>query len=311
MDRREGGEVNGLECQHARERQPRGLAAGRAGNDQEMQERHERQERCIQLIEADDSPPDEPVNHVMPAWDHITGQMAAVGVLAAERHRRLSGEGQYVKLALLDVAVATLGHMGLIAEVAVNDQDRARYGNDLYGAFGRDFLTRDGRRVMIVGLTLRQWSGIVKATGLRAQLDALAQSLGVDLAREGDRFRARREIGALVGAWIGAHTLAEVRAAFDANDVCWSEYQTVRELLEKDPEASAANPLLTEVEQAGIGRYLMPGSPLFFSASAHLDARPAPRLGEHTDEVLAEILGLSGAQIGVLHDRRVIAGADR
>ena len=60
----------------------------------------------------------EPVNHVLPAWDHITGSMAAVGVLAAERHRRLTGEGQYVKLALLDVALATLGHMGFIGEVA-------------------------------------------------------------------------------------------------------------------------------------------------------------------------------------------------
>ncbi|HEU4531981.1 MAG TPA: CoA transferase [Steroidobacteraceae bacterium] len=251
---------------------------------------------------------DAPVNHVMPAWDHITGQMAAVGVLAAERHRRLTGEGQYVKLALLDVALATLGHMGLIAEVAVNDHDRARYGNDLYGAFGRDFLTRDGRRVMVVGLTPRQWSGIVKATELGAQLDALAQSLGMNLKLEGDRFRARREIGALVGAWIGARTLEEVRTAFDANEVCWCEYQSVRELLERDTEATPANPLFTEVEQPGIGRYLMPGSPLYFSSATHLAARPAPRLGEHTDEVLAEILGLSSSQIGVLHDRRIVAG---
>ena len=51
---------------------------------------------------------DSVVNHVLPAWDLITGQMVAVGLLAAERHRRRSGQGQHVKLALEDVALAVM-----------------------------------------------------------------------------------------------------------------------------------------------------------------------------------------------------------
>ena len=47
----------------------------------------------------------EPVCHVLPAWDCITGQMAALGLLAAERHRRLTGQGQAVEIALKDVAL--------------------------------------------------------------------------------------------------------------------------------------------------------------------------------------------------------------
>jgi 2-methylfumaryl-CoA isomerase len=76
-------------------------------------------------------PPDspEPVNHVLPAWDFIAGQLIAVGLLAAERHRRLSGEGQLVTLALKDVGLAMLANFGLLAEVMVNDSDRPRYGN--------------------------------------------------------------------------------------------------------------------------------------------------------------------------------------
>ena len=95
----------------------------------------------------------EPVNHVLPAWDFITGQMIALAILAAERHRRLTGQGQLVKIALKDVALAVLGHFGMIGEVMINDEDRPKYGNYLYGAFGRDFETKDGQRAMVVGLT--------------------------------------------------------------------------------------------------------------------------------------------------------------
>jgi 2-methylfumaryl-CoA isomerase len=249
-----------------------------------------------------------PVNHLMPAWDHVTGQMAAVGMLAADRHRRKTGAGQYVRIALLDVALATLGHMGFIAEVEACKRERPRYGNDLFGAFGRDFVTRDGRRLMIIALSARQWINLRKATQLGEPLDALGKQIGLDLSQEGNRFHAREGIAALLEPWIAARDYADVASIFHQADVCFGPYQTVRELLEHDPEASLANPLFTEQVQPGVGRYRMPGSPLYFSESEHLDATPAPRLGEHTDEVLTSFLGLSAAEIGRLHDNRVVAG---
>ncbi len=249
-----------------------------------------------------------PVNHVLPAWDHVCGQMAAVGLLAAERHRRLTGAGQYVRLALLDVALATLGHMGFIAEVEVNGEDRARHGNDLFGAFGRDFPTRDGRRLMVVALTARQWAGLVKATGLGADFDAAAARLGLDFGLERDRWRGREALAAILAPWLASRDWAAIRELFDRSGVCFGPYQTIRELLDHDPEASTQNPLFTEQQQPGIGRYRMPGSPLFFSGAAHLDARPAPRLGENTDELLERLLGLSATEIGRLHDAGLVAG---
>jgi 2-methylfumaryl-CoA isomerase len=250
-----------------------------------------------------------PVNYVLPAWDHITGQMIAVGLLAAERHRRLTGSGQYVRIALLDVALATLGHMGLIAEVEVNDSDRARYGNELFGAFGKDFVTRDGRRVMIVALSARQWSNLRKATQLGEKFDALGRQLGLDLSQEGGRFHARDQLGAVLAPWIAARDYADVADLFHRHDVCFGPYQTIRELLNSDREASTDNPLFVQRVQPQIGTYRMPGSPIYFSNSEHLDAIPAPQLGEHTDEILANFLGLSAAEIGKLHDRGVVAGA--
>jgi 2-methylfumaryl-CoA isomerase len=69
--------------------------------------------------------------------------------------------------------------------------------------------------------------------------------------------------------------------------------------------------MFSEVEQPGIGTYLMPGTPLAFSGAERLRATPAPLLGEHTDEVLASVLGLSDGEIGRLHDNGVVAGPTR
>lgn len=250
----------------------------------------------------------EPVNHVLPAWDLITGQMVAVGLLAAERHRGRTGEGQHVKLALQDVGLAMMGHLGFIAE-AQRGQPRQCHGNELFGAFGRDFRCADGARVMVVGLTGKQWRSICDATETGAQMDALGARLGLDLAREGDRFRARREIGDIVGVWIAHRAFAEVADAFDRHGVCWSRYQDVAELVHSDPECSTANPMFAAIEQSGVGPVLAPGIPLDFQGSGRLPARAAPRLGEHTEEVLSELLGLGAAAFGRLRDRRIVASA--
>lgn len=249
----------------------------------------------------------EPVNHVLPAWDFISGQMIALGLLAAERHRRLTGEGQLVKLALKDVGLAMLGHFGMLAEVMINDSDRPRQGNYLYGAFGRDFETLDGKHVMVVGLTDLQWSSLCKATGLASEIDALGTRLGLNMAEEGDRFKARRDIAALLEPWFYARTLAEIGSAFEANRVTWAPYRTVRETLAQDPDCSIDNPMFSMLEQPGVGSYLMPGSPLDFSQVARLPVRPAPSLGEHTDEILLDVLGLSEGEVGQLHDQGIVA----
>jgi 2-methylfumaryl-CoA isomerase len=250
-----------------------------------------------------------PVNHLLPAWDVITGTLAATGLLAAERKRRIAGTGQFIRLALADVAMATVGHLGYLAEVQINKTERPRHGNYLYGAFGCDFATKDGKHVMVVGLTPRQWRSLVTAVGIGDACAQIEKLLGVDLSKEGDRFAARHVIGALIEPFIKARTLSEVGEVFDTHGVCWGPYQSFAELVGSDPRCSPANPMFAQVDQPGIGTYLMPGSPLEFSADARVPPAPAPQLGQHTDEILAGILGLSAAEIGRLHDDGVVAGA--
>ena len=249
----------------------------------------------------------EPVNHVLPAWDLIAGMNAAFGLLAAERRRRETGEGQLVKIALSDVAFATLGNLGFIGEEQVNREERPPMGNDLYGAFGRDFGTRDGRRVMIVAITQRQWRALVDALELQPHVAALEARLGFSLDDEGARFRMRDEIARLIQPWCAARTLDEAREALGRAGVSWGPYQTVRQALAEDPRLSPANPLFAEVEHPGVGTVLTPRTPLDFSRAEARAPAAAPRLGGHTDEVLADVLGLSGGEIGKLRDEGVVA----
>jgi 2-methylfumaryl-CoA isomerase len=235
-----------------------------------------------------------PTNSLMPAWDTAMGGLAVVGLLAALRHRDRTGEGQLVKIALSDVAFATVGNLGRIAEVQLERRDQPRDGNYLYGAFGGDFPTSDGRRVMVVALTSRQWKALKEVTGTEELFATVEQATGHDFRGEAGRYKGRDLIRELLTPWFAARGLEEIRAAFAGTGVSWGPYQTFTQLVDEDPRCSTANPMFTEVEHP-VGTYLTPASPLDFSRSGRLPARPSPRLGEHTDEILDELAG-QGAQ---------------
>jgi 2-methylfumaryl-CoA isomerase len=249
----------------------------------------------------------EPVGHVLPAWDCITGQQAALGILAAERHRRLTGEGQIVELALKDMALAMLGNLGIIGEVTINGYDRPKVGNALYGAYAQDFLCKDGARVIVVALTQRQWDNLRLATDTRAAMASLQERLGVNLEREGERFTHRHEITAVLKPFFETHALAQFESVFNAKGVTWARYNTFRDVVETDPDCSTANPMFSLLDHPGIGAYLTPGNPIAFSAVERIPPVRAPSLGENTAEILSEI-GYSDGEIAKLHDDKIVAG---
>ncbi|MEO5877286.1 MAG: CoA transferase, partial [Streptosporangiaceae bacterium] len=107
---------------------------------------------------------EDPVNHVLPAWDIACGLYAAVAILAADRHRLRTGEGREIRIALSDVALATAGNLGFLGEAELTGVDRPRVGNHLYGGFARDFAVRDGR-LMLVTLTRRHFDDLGRLTG--------------------------------------------------------------------------------------------------------------------------------------------------
>jgi 2-methylfumaryl-CoA isomerase len=249
-----------------------------------------------------------PTNHVLPAWDTATGLHSAIAILTAERRRTRTGLGDLVTISLADVAFAMVSNLGFLAQAQVLHEDRPPIGNDMYGAFGRDFPTADGRRVMVVAISLRQWRSLVDATEIGEHLEGIERAFEVDLSKEGDRFKARDALAALIAQWITPRSLEEISARFDSLGVCWGPYQTFRQLLDDDWRCSTQNPMFADIEQPGIGKVRAAGTPLNFSMLARDEPSPAPLLGQHTDEILGDVLGLTESEVGRLHDRRIVAG---
>jgi 2-methylfumaryl-CoA isomerase len=249
-----------------------------------------------------------PTNHVLPAWDTATGLTAAVGLLAAERYRARTGIGQLSKISLTDVAFAMVANLGYMAQAQLTKKDRVPIGNDLYGAFGRDFATKDERRIMVVAISRRQWQSLAEATQILDHLPSIEDALGVDLSKEGDRWDARDAIASFMAPFIQTRNLDEIASIFDAKGVCWGPYQTFVQLVNEDRRASAENPMFDHIDQPGVGQVLAPGSPLSFSEIERGRPTVAPRLGEHTDQILLEILGMTSHEVGKLHDDGVVAG---
>ncbi len=248
----------------------------------------------------------DPVNHVLPAWDIACGLYAALGVSAAARRRERTGEGDSLRVALADVALAMAGNLGFLAEAQLNNVERQRIGNYLYGGFARDFLCADGGRVMVVALSSRHWQDILRLTGMERAIAALEKELAVDFSLEDDRFEYREALAGLFQRWFGSHTTAAVAEALAATSLVWAPYRTFAGAVAHLQTPAGANPIVTEIDQPGVGPYLAPGSPLTFQ-SLRAITEPAPLLGEHTDQVLATELGLDVDQISRLHASGAVA----
>jgi 2-methylfumaryl-CoA isomerase len=250
-----------------------------------------------------------PVNHVLPAWDIACGLYAAIGLLSADRQRRLTGQGQQLTVALSDVALATAGNLGFLGEAQVNKVSRPRVGNHLYGSFARDFTARDGGRVMVVALTRRHWADLVAVTGVQAPVAALEEALDADFSAEADRYTYREALAALIQRWFAQHDLAEIRAALGQTSVLWSVYRSFIDVV-ADPDL-AGNPIMGLVDQPGVGQYLAPASPIRPATDGGEGPRPAraPVLGEHSTGILRGDLGLTEDEVQDLLKRGVVATA--
>lgn len=253
-----------------------------------------------------------PVNQVLPAWDFITGAYCAFALLAAIRHRDLSGEGSELRVPLGDVAIGTMANSGAMAEMLYRGGDRERLGNAIWGAFGRDFRSRDGVRFMVAALTPKQWDGLVAAFGIAEEIATLEAELGVRFA-DGDtpRFVHRHRLFALFQTVAGRNEYTDLAESMVAQGCTFERYRTMHEAA-SDPVLVADNPLFGP-SPANPSGFAYPATRSFANipGSEAGDPAPAPFLGQHTEEVLAVRLGLASGAIGDLVDRGVARLSDR
>ncbi len=108
--------------------------------------------------------------------------------------------------------------------------------------------------------------------------------------------------------WFAARPLSEIAPLFDAAGLTWGPFRTFAEAVRDDPDLSPDNPMVREIMQPGIGPLPVAGHPATFAASPRLPPAPAPRLGQHSEAILADVLGLGSGQIGALMDKWIVAG---
>ena len=247
-----------------------------------------------------------PVNHVLPAWDLLGGAYAAFAMTSALLRRRASGEGAEIRVPLSDLAATSLSHIGQVAEVLTGG-DRPRLGNDLFGAFGRDFVCADGARLIVVAITPRQWAGLVEALDLAAPVAALEAELGVAFKHdEGARFTHRQRLFPVFEAAFARRTIADLQPLFDAGGVTWGRYQSLHEAMTNDARLFTENPQFQTIAHPSGLSYPAAGTAATVAGEARGAVVAAPRLGQHTDEVLATILGLDSGAIARLHDKGLV-----
>lgn len=253
-----------------------------------------------------------PVNQVLPAWDFITGAYCAFALMAALHHRAATGEGSEVRVPLGDVAIGTVANSGALAEMLYRGGDRPRLGNAIWGALGRDFVSRDGKRFMVAVLTPNQWTAMVGALDIAAPIAALEAETGVGFAKsDHNRFVHREALFAIVQQAAGQLDYADLAERLTRAGATFERYRTMFEAA-NDPVLVADNPLFgpSPANPSGFD-YPAPRSFAHLGGQPAGEPAPAPYLGQHSEEVLAERLGLASGAIGDLIDRGVVAASDQ
>lgn len=251
-------------------------------------------------------PGPEPVNHVLPAWDLLTGAYAAFALMAAIQRRAATGKGCEVRIPLSDVAIGTVANLGGVAEMIYEDANRPRLGNIVYGLFGRDFVTADGVRTMIVVVTPRHWSNLVAALGVGDAVAKVEAERCVSFAKDdGLRFTHRDALFPLFEAAVAARKHSDLVTAFDAGGIVHSAYRTMLDAV-NDPAMVSQNPIFGQA--ANPSKLVYPAAGAFASVPQLERSAPlsAPCNGQHSEEILAERLNLSSGEIARLIDAGIV-----
>jgi len=211
----------------------------------------------------------------VPLHDTIAPFIMVSGILAALYERERSGRGQAVETSLLESAAALAAHR------LIRDGSGERIFNRFVSAFYRPYPTADGA-IAIACYAPSMHDRLLRTLGLSELID------DPRFAELGERARNSDALAELVGARLAAETTEVWRERLAAAGLPHGVVSDRPDALLDHPEARAMG-LVVDVEDPTLGTETVTGPPLRFSRTPARTARPAPRLGEHTDAVLAEL----------------------
>ncbi|MFI7530303.1 CaiB/BaiF CoA transferase family protein [Nocardia salmonicida] len=229
--------------------------------------------------------------------DVLTGLYASNAILAALRHREITGEGQYIDMALLDCGIAALSHYA--QNYLISGSPAPRRGNGGFGGIpSQTFGCSDGKEIFIVASTPRQWSGLARVLG-RPELADDPRFATVS-ARIAHRDLVLDTLGEILRTRPAATWIAELESA----DVPVSPVNDMDGVF-ADPQVRHRGMRLT-AEHPLSGRVDMLRNPIRLSGTPLERYDPPPLLGSHTREVLTTVLGKSAAEYDELVAKGVV-----
>jgi formyl-CoA transferase len=232
----------------------------------------------------------------VPIIDITAGMFSATAILAALRVRDLTGEGQLVDLSLLDTQVALLANVA--SNYLVGGQEPRRLGNAHPNITPYEAFRARDRWFALAAANERQWAILCDAIGRpELQNDPRFANNNARVANRG----TLRQI--LDGAFV-SRDAGEWLAEFRRAGLPCGPINTIPEVFDH-PQASARG-LVTEVEHPTAGAVQLLGFPYKFSHTPAQVRMPPPMLGQHTEEVLVELLGYSTEAVMALQETGTI-----
>ena len=246
--------------------------------------------------ERDDRPGGGPQKAGIPIGDLITGMYASIAVCAALAHRAKSGAGQHLDLALLDSLVAVLANQG--ANYLATGSPPARLGNDHPNiAPYQVFRTADGSLILACGND-NLFGRFCEVAGCQA----LAKD--ARFVTNGKRVENRAELTRLLSEIFLKKTTKQWIDALEAAGVPCGPINDLAQVF-AEPQAQARG-LRFELPHPTAGNVALTRSPMRFSETPVKHEVPPPTLGQHTEKVLQEVLGKSGAEIARLRSQGIV-----
>ncbi|MCY4345156.1 MAG: CoA transferase [Gammaproteobacteria bacterium] len=228
--------------------------------------------------------------------DHTTGLALVAAILAALRLAERTGEGQVVETSLYETAVWTqASDFGITATDKAPVRRRARH--EQLTPMTNRYPCGDGKWVVLNMLDGGAWERLCRAIG---RTDWLADER---LATGRDRYRHMAELVDGIDATLNARTRDEWGAVFDEHGVIWGPVLGLHEVVD-DPQANAIG-LFPELQHPELGTYRTVNAPMRFKTAEVRPRGPAPKVGEHTRQILREA-GLSQPELQALFDKGII-----
>ena len=229
--------------------------------------------------------------------DYMSGLYGAVGVLLALRHRDRTGLGQYIDIGLYEAVFRMLDEMAPVYGRTGKVRDREGAGTANACPHGH-FQTRDDRWVAIACTTDKMFGRLAEAMG-QPELASAGR-----YGPQSKRLASRDAVDRLASRWVGSMSLDEVMEICLAHEVPCGPLNTIADIF-ADPHFKARGNLVT-VTDPEVGEVVVPAVIPRLSETPGRIARLGPALGDANEDVLGNLLGLSGEEIARLRDAKVI-----